>query len=179
MDPIEKMKRHVEQTVEAKLSLLQTKLENAQDPKNKTQRKIYVGNLIPETDGEFLRQLFTQTLLISYPQWNVPAHDCVVEVQYRDGNKYCFLEFCTIEMATAALQVNGVTVLGSQLQVSRPTGFLEPNDCERAVKEAEQELCKFRSRQDEGPLLRQPGYLGLISKVQGQRLAVLNVKKCL
>lgn len=168
MDPLEKMRRQVEQTLEAKLGLLQTKLDNARDPKNKTQRKIYAGNLTPSINGEFLRQLFTQTLLISYPQWNTPGQDCVVEVQYRDGNKYCFLEFRTMEMATAALQVNGVTVLDTQLQVSRPTGFLDPHECEKAVKESEQELVRFRSGEDEGPLLRQPGYAELVAKIKGQ-----------
>lgn len=166
MDPLEKMRRQVEQTLEAKLSLLQTKLDNAQDPKNKTQRKIYVGNLTPNINGDFLKQLFTQTLLISYPQWNVPGQDCVVEVQYREGNKYCFLEFSSMEMASAALQVNGVTVLGTQLQVSRPTGFLDPNECEKAVKEAGQELARFRSGDDESPLLRQPGYNELLNKIK-------------
>merc|ERR1711933_80889 len=150
--------------------LLQTKLDNARDPKNKTQRKIYVGNLTPNINGEFLRQLFTQTLLISYPQWNFPGQDSVVEVQYRDGNKYCFLELRTMEMATAALQVNGVTVLGAQLQVSRSTGFLDPVDCEKAVKEAEQELARFRSGEDEGPLLRQLGYSDLVAKIKGQQI---------
>lgn len=169
MDPLEKMRRQVEQTLEAKLGLLQTKLDNARDPKNKTQRKIYAGNLTPSINGEFLRQLFTQTLLISYPQWNTPGQDCVVEVQYRDGNKYCFLEFRTMEMATAALQVNGVTVLDTQLQVSRPTGFLDPHECEKAVKESEQELVRFRSGEDKGPLLRQPGYAELVAKIKGQQ----------
>merc|ERR1712039_557306 len=113
------MRRQIEQTLEAKLGLLQTKLDNARDPKNKTQRKIYIGNLTPNINGEFLKQLFTQTLLISHTQWNVPGQDPVVEIQYRDGNKYCFLELRTMEMASAALHVNGVTVLGAQLQVSR------------------------------------------------------------
>jgi RNA recognition motif-containing protein len=157
----------VEQTLEAKLGLLQTKLDNARDPKNKTQRKIYVGNIIPSINGDFLKQLFTQTLLISYPQWNIPGQECVVEAQYRDGNKYCFLEFCSMEMASAALQVNGVTVMGSQLQVSRPTGFLDTVECERAVKEAERELIRFRTGEDETPLLRQPGYPDLVNKIRG------------
>merc|ERR1719221_445013 len=55
MDPLEKMRRQVEQTLEAKLGLLQTKLDNARDPKNKTQRKIYIGNLTPNINGEFLK----------------------------------------------------------------------------------------------------------------------------
>jgi len=90
------------------------------------------------------------------------------EVQYREGNKYCFLEFRTMDMATAALQVNGVMLMGTQLQVSRPTGFLDPVDCEKAVKDAEQELAKFRSGEDEGPLLRQPGYTELLAKIKGR-----------
>jgi splicing factor U2AF subunit len=166
MDPLEKMRRQVEQTLEAKLGLLQTKLDNARDPKNKTQRKVYVGNLTPNVNGEFLKQLFTQTLVISYPQWNIPGQDSVVEVQHRDGNKYCFLELRTMEMATAALQINGVTVLGAQLQVSRSIGFLDPVECERAVKEVEQELIRFRSGEDEGPLIRQPGYAELVTKIK-------------
>jgi len=168
MDPLEKMRRQVEQTLEAKLGLLQTKLDNARDPKNKTQRKVYVGNLTPNINGEFLKQLFTQTLVISYPQWNVPGQDSVVEVQHRDGNKYCFLELRTMEMATAALQINGVTVLGTQLQVSRSIGFLDPVECEKAVREVEHELARFRSGEDEGPLLRQPGYAELVAKIKGQ-----------
>eukprot|EP00746_Dinoflagellata_sp_MGD_P157259 gnl/MRDRNA2_/MRDRNA2_86163_c0_seq1.p1 gnl/MRDRNA2_/MRDRNA2_86163_c0~~gnl/MRDRNA2_/MRDRNA2_86163_c0_seq1.p1 ORF type:complete len:394 (+),score=25.56 gnl/MRDRNA2_/MRDRNA2_86163_c0_seq1:44-1225(+) len=167
MDPLEKMRRQVDQTLQAKLGLIQTKLDNARDPKNKTQRKIYVGNITPSINGEFLKQLFTQTLLIMYPQWNIPGQDCVVEVQYRDGNKYCFLEFCSMEMASAAIQVNGVNILDTQLQVSRPTGFLDPLECERAVHEAERELQKFRSGQDETPLLRQPGYSELVTKIKG------------
>jgi hypothetical protein len=172
MDPLEKMRRQVEQTLKAKLGLLQTKLDNSRDPKNKTQRKIYVGNLSPNINGEFLKQLFTQTLSISYPQWNTSGQDSVVEVQYRDGNKYCFLELRTIEMATAALQVNGVSVLGTQLQVSRSTGFLDPSECERAVKEVEQELARFLSREDEGPLLRQPGFAELVAKIKINQVGI-------
>jgi len=50
------MRRQVEQTLEAKLGLLQTKTDNACDPKNKTQRKVYIGNLIPNVNGEFLKR---------------------------------------------------------------------------------------------------------------------------
>lgn len=118
----------------------------------------------------FVRQLLTQTLLISYPQWSVPGQDCVIEVQYRDGNKYCFLEFRTMEMAIAALQINDVTVLDTQLHVSRPTGFLDPAECEKVVKETEQELAKFRSGENDGLFLRQPGYTKLIAKIRSQQI---------
>merc|ERR1711904_475257 len=166
MDPLEKMRRQVEQTLEAKLGLLQTKLDNARDPKNKTQRKIYIGNLTSNINGEFLKQLFTHTLAISYPQWNMSGQDSVIEVQYRDGNKYCFMELRTMEMATAALQVNGVCVLGTQIQVSRSIGFLDPMECEKAVKEVEKELTKFRSGDDETMLIRQPRFTELVNKIK-------------
>lgn len=170
LDPLEKMRRQTEQTLEAKLGLLQTKLDNARDPKNKTQRKIYIGNLTSTVNGEFLKQLFTQTLAMGYPQWNLQNQDFVVDVQYRDGNKYCFLEFRTMEMATAALQVNGVSVFGTQIHVSRSIGFLDPMECERAVKEVELDLTKFRSGDDQGPLQRQSGFTELIAKIKANYL---------
>lgn len=166
MDPLEKMRRQIRNTLETKLGLLQTKLDSARDPKNRTQRKIYVGNLISSMDGEFLKKLFTHTLKMGYPQWNINGQDFVVEVQYRDGNKYCFLEFRTIEMASAALQVNGVYILGSQIHVSRSIGYLDPIECEKAVKEAEYNLSKYRVGEDEGQLLCQTEFIELVNRIK-------------
>ena len=164
-DPLQRLRRQVENTLEAKVSMLQTKLASARDPKTRSQRKIYIGNLTPSINGMFLKTLFQETLRISVKEWDVlmqQGQEIVVDVQYRDGNKYAFLEFRTIEMATTAMQVDGLTVTlpgGSTctLQVARPTGYVDPVESERQLREAEEELRKFRSGEDETPLLRQPG----------------------
>lgn len=77
------LRRTTETRLEAKLSALRAKALQAKDPKNRTQRKVYIGNVLPTLTTDFLRQLFTKTLLISFPQWNVPGVDIIVDVSAR------------------------------------------------------------------------------------------------
>lgn len=138
--------------LEAKLNQARARATASRDMRNKTQRKVYIGNVSPQMTTEFIRQLFSQTLLISYPEWNVPGQDIIVDVQHKEGAKYAFVEFKAIEQAHAALQINGVSVLNTTLLVTRPQGFIDPADCDRAVEEAERQLAAFRRGEDETPL---------------------------
>lgn len=94
---------------------------------NKKNREIYVGNLlVGVVTADTLKQLFDSSLAVAFPNEN-PLVKPVVHVQMSFDMKYAFIQLQTEEMAGAAIQLNGVELCGRQLNIARPSGWVDPS----------------------------------------------------
>lgn len=82
-------------------------------------RRVYVGNLgnVVEED---LKQFFNGVFLVCEVHVEGGA---VLSVYVNHERKYAFVEFRTIELAEAAMQLDGMTLDGQALKISRPNDF--------------------------------------------------------
>ena len=91
----------------------------------KKQRELHAGNFANDMQGNslvtapMLEQLFDMSLTMLAPK-------CVIGVSMDAQKRYAFIEFKTAEIANAAMQLNGVDLLGRPLRLSRPAGYVEP-----------------------------------------------------
>eukprot|EP00227_Mantoniella_beaufortii_P014480 CAMPEP_0197576146 /NCGR_PEP_ID=MMETSP1326-20131121/1271_1 /TAXON_ID=1155430 /ORGANISM="Genus nov. species nov., Strain RCC2288" /LENGTH=364 /DNA_ID=CAMNT_0043139007 /DNA_START=510 /DNA_END=1604 /DNA_ORIENTATION=- len=103
---------------------------------NKKHREIYVGNLlVGVVTGETLRQLFDSSLAVAFPNAN-PLIKPVINVQMAFDWKYAFVELQTEEMASAAIQLNGMELCGRQLNIARPSGYVNPSTAAAVAAQA-------------------------------------------
>ncbi|KAG7361526.1 RNA recognition motif containing protein [Nitzschia inconspicua] len=87
-------------------------------------RRLYVGNLPPNvTEGElhtFFRGAIEQAL-VHKPTDN---EDPILSVYINHERRFCFLEFRTVEMATACLALDGINIEGKgNVKVKRPNDY--------------------------------------------------------
>eukprot|EP00891_Asterochloris_glomerata_P008902 jgi/Astpho2/8902/fgenesh1_pm.00132_%23_3_t len=111
-----------EQQLKARQLVLQQQAASATAAASKTQREVYVGNLVAgQVTEEALRQLFNSTMMAAFPNAMTPGVDPVVNVSMHSEGRYAFVELRTPEMATAALQLsNQVQLLGQAISVGPP-----------------------------------------------------------
>eukprot|EP00854_Cymbomonas_tetramitiformis_P024387 gene24387-29642_t len=90
----------------------------------KSQRELFVGNLtIGSVSVEGLTQVFNGALMsMCQPGQGLP----VVSVNIENGGKYAFVEMRSPELATAAMQLQGMDLYGRALNIGRPKGYVEP-----------------------------------------------------
>ena len=87
-------------------------------------RRLYIGQLPPNvTEGElhtFFRQAIEQAL-VSKP---TDDQDPILSVYINNERRFCFLEFRTVEMATACLALDGINLHGKgPVKVKRPNDY--------------------------------------------------------
>ncbi|KAL3906399.1 MAG: hypothetical protein SGARI_004024, partial [Bacillariaceae sp.] len=87
-------------------------------------RRLYIGHLPPNvTEGElhtFFRQAIEQALV------NKPTDDAdpILSVYINNERRFCFLEFRTVEMTTACLDLDGINIHGKgKVKVKRPNDY--------------------------------------------------------
>jgi len=146
VDPIELNRMWQEQQLRARQMVLQQQAASAAAAASKTQREVYVGNLVPGAVNEpTLMQLFNTALMVRFPGSNVPGMEPVIKVNLHSDGRYAFVEFRTPEMATAALDLSGqVQFLGQAMTVNRPSGYVDPNKASVAAQAAAQALQAFQ-----------------------------------
>ena len=100
--------------------------------------QIYVGNLVQGLVTEdALRQLFNSTMKAAFPEQQLPGVDPVVNVSMHSEGRYAFVELRSPEMASAALQLSGqVQLLGQNISVGRPSGYVDPSAAQMAAAQA-------------------------------------------
>ena len=101
-------------------------------------RRLYVGNLpigrtIPEDlmHTEFLKALERAWMPDANPTVSVPpslavqgtVHDPIVSVYMNHERRFCFVEFQTMEWATACMQLDGLPFCGVPLKIKRPNEY--------------------------------------------------------
>jgi len=104
----------------------------------KSQRRLYMGNVAVASgtsEGE-LTAFFNAVLARAYE-----PGDWVVSVLYNAEKHFAFVEFKTMEIAAAALQLNGLKFKDSSLRISRPSDYNQagPAPAVRSVVVEEEE----------------------------------------
>lgn len=95
---------------------------------NKKNKEIYVGNLlVGVVTADTLKQLFDSSLSIAFPNKENPLVKPVVHVQMASDMKYAFIQLQTEEMASAAIQLNGMELCGRHMTIARPSGWVDPS----------------------------------------------------
>ncbi|KAL6779338.1 UAF4 [Auxenochlorella protothecoides x Auxenochlorella symbiontica] len=162
-DPAEIQKQMRDQQMRARLTVLQQQAASTVQAASKTRREnlqLYIGNLGQGgITSEMLKQLFDSTMAVAFPTQVVPGMDAVVNCNVHSEGRYAFVELRTTEMATAALQLNGVvSLMGATLSIGRPSGYVDPTHAAAAARSAAQALARFHAetegaaREGEAPL---------------------------
>ncbi|GFR46356.1 hypothetical protein Agub_g7864 [Astrephomene gubernaculifera] len=144
-DPAEAQRLWLEQQLRSRQMVLQQQAASAAAASAKTQRELYIGNLVPGAVTDVaLRQLFNTTLAAAFPV--SPGVEPVVNVNLHSDGRYAFVEFRSPEMATAALALNAqVQLLGQTISVGRPSGYVDPHKAAAAAQAAAQALAAFQA----------------------------------
>jgi hypothetical protein len=87
-------------------------------------RRLYIGHLPPNVTEEELHVFFraaVQRALVHPPPDN---DDPILSVYINHERRFCFLEFKTVEMATACLALDGIDIHGKgKVKVKRPNDY--------------------------------------------------------
>ncbi|KAG2441448.1 hypothetical protein HXX76_003071 [Chlamydomonas incerta] len=145
-DPAEAQRLWLEQQLKSRQMVLQQQAVSAAAASAKTQRELYIGNLVPGAVTDVaLRQLFNATLLAAFPPTAPGEPDPVAGVNLHSEGRYAFVEFRSPEMATAALALNNqVQLLGQTISVGRPSGYVDPSKAATAATAAAAALDAFQ-----------------------------------
>merc|ERR1712046_111168 len=89
------------------------------------QRELYIGNLAAGVVTEqMLKELFT-AMFTNVPGVNsagAPVINCSLDT----SGKFAFIEFRTEEMAAMAMALDKVELVGRQISIGRPRGYVDP-----------------------------------------------------
>ena len=88
-------------------------------------RRLYIGNLPPMMSDAQIQQVFTdaiRTALVSSDGANNDPNP-ILNIYMHNERRFCFIEFKTVEMTTACMALDGLTVQGQTLKVKRPNDY--------------------------------------------------------
>jgi hypothetical protein len=126
--------------------VLQQQAASAAAAASKTQREVYVGNLaMGIVTEEVLRTLFNNTLRAAFPAECAGGMEPVVNVNMHSDGRYSFVEMRTPEMATEALKISGLNLLGMPISCGRPSGYVDPAAVAAQAAEAARALQLFQA----------------------------------
>uniref|UniRef100_A0A061RZ22 RRM domain-containing protein n=1 Tax=Tetraselmis sp. GSL018 TaxID=582737 RepID=A0A061RZ22_9CHLO len=145
-DPAEAIRQLQEQQLKARQLVLQQQAASAAAAASKTQREVYVGNLaLGLVTEDVLRTLFNNALKVAFPDYSTPGMEPVVNVSMHSDGRYAFVELRTPEMASEALKISGLQLLGQALSVGRPSGYVDPVVAAQQAAQAAQALQQFQA----------------------------------
>lgn len=92
------------------------------NPATRKERRLYVGNLPLSFDSDQLRVFLNEALRAcgAVPEG---ADQVVVSSWVSPDKKFAFVELSTVEAATTALGLSGITCLGCQLKITYPNNY--------------------------------------------------------
>lgn len=86
-------------------------------------RRLYIGHLPPNVTEQELHVFFRSAILkalVEQPE----DEDPILSVYINHERRFCFLEFKTVEMATACLELDGIDIHGKgKVKVKRPNDY--------------------------------------------------------
>jgi splicing factor U2AF subunit len=84
-------------------------------------RRLYVGNLPPHITEDAIHVEFRRAIEIASP--TPLSEDPVLSTYINHERRFCFVEFKTVEMATACMNLDGLHVQGVPVKVKRPNDY--------------------------------------------------------
>jgi splicing factor U2AF subunit len=86
-------------------------------------RRLYVGNLPPNVTEQELHVFFRAAIQQALVEKS-PDEDPILSVYINHERRFCFLEFKTVEMATACLALDGIDIHSKgKVKVKRPNDY--------------------------------------------------------
>lgn len=86
-------------------------------------RRLYIGNLPPNVTEQELHVFFRSAIQQALVE-NPSDEDPILSVYINHERRFCFLEFKTVEMATACLELDGIDIHGKgKVKVKRPNDY--------------------------------------------------------
>ena len=126
--------------------ILQQQAASAAAAASKTTREVYVGNLaVGLVTDEILKTLFNNALVATFPQNALPGQEPVINVNMHSDGRYAFVELRSPEMATEALKIGGLQLLGQAISVGRPSGYVDPTLVQQQAQAAMLALQQFQA----------------------------------
>ena len=93
-----------------------TAIETNSNPVTRRDRRLYLGNLPPGLTAEQLREFLNEALR-ACGAMTVGLSTAVISTWVSPDGKYAFVEFASVDCASVALGLNGISCLGSGLRV--------------------------------------------------------------
>jgi len=92
---------------------------------NRQARRLYVGNIPTGVTDQDLVEFFNEAMAKA-GVLHQPEHRPVVSSQLNPDKSFSFIEFSTIDEATAGMALDGITMNGISLKVRRPKDYVPP-----------------------------------------------------
>jgi len=87
-------------------------------------RRLYIGHLPPNVTEAELHSFFRQAIEQALVAKPTDDEDPILSVYINHERRFCFLEFRTVEMATACLALDGINIHGKgKVKVKRPNDY--------------------------------------------------------
>jgi splicing factor U2AF subunit len=87
-------------------------------------RRLYIGNLPPHVTEQELHVFFRAAVEQALVEKLREGEDPILSVYINHERRFCFLEFKTVEMATACLALDGIDIEGKgKVKVKRPNDY--------------------------------------------------------
>merc|ERR1719272_1812844 len=100
----------------------------AQQQQGRKQRELYVGNLpIGMVNNMNLKEFFDLAFEAAFGP-DASGLKPTVRADVNTAQTFAFVEFRTPELATQAMQLNGLSMHGRELRVARPSGYMPGPD---------------------------------------------------
>lgn len=87
-------------------------------------RRLYIGHLPPNVTEQELHVFFRSAIEQALVEKPLGAEDPILSVYINHERRFCFLEFKTVEMATACMELDGIDIHGKgKVKVKRPNDY--------------------------------------------------------
>jgi RNA recognition motif. (a.k.a. RRM, RBD, or RNP domain) len=87
-------------------------------------RRLYIGHLPPNVTEEELHIFFRDAIGQALVHKPAEEEDPILSVYINHERRFCFLEFRTVEMATACMALDGINIYGKgNVKVKRPNDY--------------------------------------------------------
>ena len=97
-----------------------TTVETNSNPVTRRDRRLYLGNLPPGLTAEQLREFLNEALR-ACGALTAGLNTAVISTWVSPDGKYAFVEFASVDCASVALGLNGISCLGTGLRVRHRT----------------------------------------------------------
>jgi splicing factor U2AF 65 kDa subunit len=97
---------------------------NSNPQQTRHARRLYVGNLPPYIGEMEVQTAFRQAIEVAWiDPPSKPIEDPILSVYINHERRFCFVEFRTVELTTACLQLDGLPLGSMKVKIKRPNDY--------------------------------------------------------